>query len=203
MKNSAKFENNLATNFDAEIQSKAFYPSTKESATFLATKNIVLIAIIAASLIVLKLALFIVPNIEVVTVLILAYSTVFGKKTALSALIFCAVEISIYGFGMWTMLYFLYWCPLSLIASVLLKKASPFLAVILAIISTIWFGVLDAIIYTIFSVAGGVEFPQMLIVFGAYYARGIWFCVTHIVSNAIVVAALYKPLVAVLCRIKK
>lgn len=201
MKNSKKYNTDIVLNNDAEVHSNALHQSSKESAIS-ATNNIVLMAVIAATLTVSKLALFFIPNIEVVTLLIFAYSTVFGKKTALSVLIFCTADILIYGFGIWIVLYFLYWCPLSLIASVLLKKENPIAAVLLAVISTMIFGVLDAIIYTVFSVAGGVKLNQMLIVFAAYYARGIWFSATHIISNGIVAAVLYKPLVSVLNRIK-
>lgn len=166
-------------------------------------KNIVLVGILSATLTVAKLALFFVANVEIVTLLIMVYATVFGRKTALfSALVFSTVEVLLFGFNTWVVLYFIYWPLLALVAGTILKKPRVWCAVLLAIVLTIVFDVLDSLITTIFAALGGVPTYQLVRIFVSYYIRGIWFYVVHLVSNAVVVGALYLKLVQTLQKVR-
>ncbi|MDE6059872.1 MAG: hypothetical protein K2G31_00135, partial [Clostridia bacterium] len=78
------------------------------------------VAAMAAMLTAFKFALSFVPNIEVVTLLILVYGSAMGIAYALPAtLIFCSIEVAIYGAGSWVLLYFIYWPLLALLAGLL------------------------------------------------------------------------------------
>jgi energy-coupling factor transport system substrate-specific component len=167
----------------------------------LTTKNVVLTGFLAAALTAGKLALAFVPNVEIVTVLILVYATVFGFRAVFAVLIFCTVEILLYGFGTWVYLYYIYWSALCAIACVLLKRPRPVAAAIYAVIMTFLFGIIDTVINVVFAALAGVPRYQLLNLFIGYYARGIWFCAVHIVSNALVVSALYRPLVAAISKL--
>ena len=73
----------------------------------LAAEYVVKVAVMSALLTALKFALSFIPNVEVVTLLIMVYAAVFGAAYALPAvLVFCAVEVAIYGAGSWVVLYF-------------------------------------------------------------------------------------------------
>ncbi len=89
----------------------------------LATFYVVRVALMSAMLTALKFALSFVPNVEVVTLLVVVYGCVFGVKYALPAtLIFCGVEIATYGVQSWVILYFVYWPMLAIVSSGLLHK---------------------------------------------------------------------------------
>lgn len=166
-------------------------------------KYVCYVAIMAATLTVGKLALSFIPNVEVVTLLIICYSSTFGRKYAIPAtLIFCTVEIAIYGFGTWVLLYYIHWNMLSVISSFALKKRKLWIATLIAVLCTAFFGVLSTGIDVIFAGAYGVPKSELGKLYSAYYVRGIWFYVVHVVSNLLIVTALYLPLTKVLSKIQ-
>lgn len=163
----------------------------------LTTTYVVRVAFMSALLTALKFALSFVPNVEVVTLLILVYGACFGLAYALPAtLIFCAVEVAIYGASSWVLLYFLFWPLLALLASLFLKGGRTWLALIFAVVGSEFFGVLSACCDTLFCVAN-LSPAALGDYWVAYYLRGVVFDIVHIVSNFIVVLVLYKPLVSV------
>ena len=162
-----------------------------------ATVYIVRIAFMAAMLTAFKLALSFIPNVEVVTLMICVYGSAMGVAYALPAtLVFCTVEMAIYGVGSWVLLYYVYWTLLAIVASLLLKGRRAPLAVVIAIVGSVLFGVLSACCDTLFCVANlaPAHLGQYLV---AYYIRGLYFDLVHTVSNAVIMAVLYAPLVAV------
>ncbi len=160
----------------------------------LATLFVVRVAFMSALLTALKFALSFVPNVEVVTLLILVYGSCFGLIYALPAtLIFCAVEIAVYGVGSWTILYFVYWPLLSLFSSLFLKGKRVWLALIFAIVGSVLFGVLSAVCDTLLALPNLTE-QDVSKYFVAYYLRGLTFDGIHIGTNVAVVLLLYKPL---------
>lgn len=165
----------------------------------LTTVYVVRVAFMSALLTALKFALSFVPNVEVVTLLILVYGACFGILYALPAtLIFCAVEVAIYGVGSWVLLYFVYWPLIAVIAGVSLKGGRTWLAIVIAVVGSEFFGVLSACCDTLFCVAN-LSSDALGDYWVAYYLRGVVFDIVHMVSNFVVVTVLYKPLVVV-CR---
>jgi energy-coupling factor transport system substrate-specific component len=175
--------------------------SVKKCAALSAVKNIVLTGFLAAVLTVAKFALSFIPNVEIVTVLILVYATVFGFRAVYAVLIFCTVEVLLYGLGSWVALYYFYWTALCVISCALLSRPRPVAAVIYAVVMTFLFGILDALINAVFAALGGVPSYQLFNIAIGYYARGVEFYVVHLVSNAVVVAALYRPLVSAISKL--
>lgn len=164
------------------------------------TRRIVRIAVLSAALTVFKLALSFIPNVELVTVLLVAYGSALGMAYALPAsLVFCAVEVAIYGVGSWVLLYFIYWPLLAAVASVALKGRRVALAVIISVAGSALFGVLSACADTVF-VAASLAPSRLGAYFVAYYIRGLYFDVAHMASSLVTVAILYVPLVGVLKR---
>lgn len=158
------------------------------------TLYIVLIALFAAMLTGGKYVLSTIPNIEIVTLVIVLISGVFGLCFALPViLIFVTVEILIYGFGYWVIAYYVYWPLLSIIFSIFLKKEkNPFFIALLGAFTTFLFGLITTFTDVIFT--GGLHNGMFFRLFGVLYARGILFYITHIISNFIILLLLYKPL---------
>lgn len=175
-------------------------------------KRIAVVGIMAATLECGKLALAVLPNIEVVSLLLALYGYVFGSLGVLAALIFCAIEPLIWGFGPWVISYFLYWPFLSLAFCVLSKARGqgedlkrekrfslPLLPLLLIFVFTLWFGVLTSFV-DVGLFTGKLD--RFFWRFGIYYLRGIPFYITHVVSNTLIFAFAFSPLCRIFRRIK-
>lgn len=155
---------------------------------------VVKVAVMAAMLTALKFALSAIPNVEVVTLLILVYATAFGAAYTLPAvLVFCGVEVALYGVASWVVLYFVYWPLLAALACLSLRKRNLVVAVVLAVFMSVFFGVLSACADTLVS-AAGLARTQLGNYWVAYYVRGLYFDIVHTVSNFAVVGVLYLPM---------
>ena len=163
----------------------------------LAAAYVASVAVMSAMLTALKFALSFVPNVEVVTLLVMVYAAVFGAAYALPAvLVFCAAEVALYGVGSWVILYFVYWPMLAAVSCLLFaKRRNIFLAVAVAALMSALFGVLSACCDTLY-VAVGLYEGDLAHYWLAYYVRGLYFDIVHVVSNFIVVAVLFRPLCA-------
>ena len=163
----------------------------------LAAEYVVKVAVMSALLTALKFALSFIPNVEVVTLPLIVYAAVFGAAYTLPAVVvFCAVEIAIYGVGSWVILYFIYWPMLAAVSCLLFaKRRNIFLAVAVAVVMSALFGVLSACCDTLY-VAVGLYEGDLAHYWLAYYVRGLYFDLVHVVSNFIVIAVLFKPLCA-------
>ena len=85
------------------------------------------------------------PNIEVVTLLLALYGYVFGFRGVVASIVFVCIEPLIYGFGLWTITYFLYW-PFVATLFMILKRIgvkNRFVLTAAALVMTLWFGVLS------------------------------------------------------------
>lgn len=154
----------------------------------------------AAMLTAFKLALSFIPNVEIITLMICVYGSAMGIAYALpAALVFCTAEIAIYGAGSWALLYYIYWTLLAVVSSLLLKGRRAPLAVVIATVGSVLFGVLSACSDTLFC-AANIAPAYLGKYLAAYYVRGLYFDIVHTISNAVIITALYAPLVAVIKR---
>ena len=167
--------------------------------TVLTAQYVTQVAVMAGLITALKFALSFLPNIEVITVLIAVFSTVWGMKYSVPAvLVFCTVEMAIYGIGSWVPLYYIYWPMLAVVFHFALrKKKTPVamgIAVPIGLAFSVLFGVLSASTETLF-VIGAVS-PDMLgTFFVSYYLKGLWFDIVHTISVVVSMLVLYIPLV--------
>lgn len=161
-------------------------------------KKIVLIALLSAIITAGKFALMAVPNVEIVTIIIMVSSFVFGLGVALPAtIIFVTLETFIWGFSPWVIAYYIYWPLLALITFLVKKLIVKNLVIfpaLIAAVMTLLFGVLTTFIDTLFY-SGGSSFFSM---FAAMYLKGVSFFLIHVVSNSIILALLFLPLSKVL-----
>ena len=71
--------------------------------------DVATIGIMSATLSAGKMALAFLPNIEVVSLLIIFYSIYFGRKAIAAVFVFIAAECLIWGMGLWTVMYVYVW----------------------------------------------------------------------------------------------
>lgn len=150
-------------------------------------KDITLIAILSASLTAGKFVLSIVPNVEIVTFLLMTYTILFGFRRAfITSIVFVTTEILIYGFGTWILGYYVIW-PMLIVLTTLLSKTikSEYGYAILAALYGFSFGAFFALFESIFY---GLSYAI------PYWVSGIPFDIVHGVSNFIIVLVLFKPL---------
>lgn len=159
-------------------------------------KDIVLIGILSATITAGKLALSFVPNIEIVTLLFIVYTIVFGhKKTLFVALIFSTTEIFIYGFNTWLLVYYFIWPLLILLTEVMKRRLK----------SEYGYAALGALFgYTFGFFAAVVESFFYGIAYGwTYWIRGLLFDLIHGTSNFIIILILLNPLKNLLFKLKR
>ena len=149
--------------------------------------EIVLIALMSATLTAGKMVLSFLPNIEIVTLILIVYTVSLGmKKTLIASFIFSITEIFIYGLSTWFLGYFIIW-PLLIITTKLLQNTvnSEYGYAVIAGTFGLLFGLFFALIESIFyGYAYGIS----------YWLRGLPFDIVHGISNFIIVLILFKPL---------
>lgn len=148
------------------------------------TKLMVTMAMCTAILFAVQVGLAFLPNIELVTLLIIIYTQIYKKKVFFIIYAFVLLEGIFYGFGIWWINYLYIW-PLLAVAVLLIKKESFILWSILSGFYGLSYGFLCSIPYYI---AGGVHAGF------AYWITGIPFDLLHCIGNFAVCLVLYKPL---------
>lgn len=131
------------------------------------------------------------PNIEIVTLLIILTTRRFGYKALASVYIFVGCEILFYGLGIWNINYLYIWAILSFVVLIIKKIDDAFTYSLIAAIFGLMFGVL-------------CSFPDFFIGGTAYaitkIISGFKFDLLHCVGNFVLVLFLYKPLTKVMNR---
>lgn len=151
------------------------------------SRDITLIALLSATLTVGKLALSSIPNIEVVTFLVIVYTLEFGiRRSLMTTAVFVTTEILIYGFGTWLLGYYLMWPSLVLMTWFLRNRFKneyhwAFLSGFYGLSFGLFFALTESVFY---GFAYGL----------AYWIRGIPFDLVHGASNFIVMVILYQPI---------
>ncbi|MCH5151646.1 MAG: hypothetical protein J1F65_03185 [Clostridiales bacterium] len=176
--------------------------STKYNAALIAVS-----ALFAALLVGGKEALAVLPNIEVVTLLIALCAYVWGPVVVFPAVnVFIAVDMAIWGVNTWIISYFIHWNSVA-VAFWLLGKArfrhravEVVCVTSLAVVFSTLFGVLTSAVDTLVGFTGEgffVDFDNVLYRFAVMYVNGVSFYVTQIVCNLVLFAVAFLPLVIV------
>lgn len=161
-------------------------------------RDITDIAIMSATLTAAKLALSMLANIELVTLLLCVYALAFGiKKSFISSIVFVLVEMLIYGANMWVIMYFIHWPIICIAVSLIRNRKYRFIyAPIIGVILTGCFGAMTTLVETI--AFGGIGTGKFWFYFSARYISGVPFFITHIISNAIVLSLGIYPITNVI-----
>ena len=156
-------------------------------------RPVVLGALLGALLLAAQIVLAPLPNIELVTLLVLEYTLVLGaRRAAWPVAVFIGLEGLLYGFGLWWLNWLYIW-PLWMLAARLWRRCdSAALWAVAAGAFGLGFGALCAIPY--FFIGG----PAAAF---SYWVAGIPFDIPHGLGNALSVLLLYRPLRRVLTQV--
>ena len=155
-------------------------------------RDIATMGMMVAILEVVKFALMFLPNVELVSLMIILFTLLIGKKAFLVVTAFSLVESIIWGFGLWSIGYFYVW-PILVMLTLFLKKYMN--NVVCAIVSGffgLFFGALFALtpIFT-----SGFEAAV------AYWLSGLPFDLIHCISNFFLALVAFRPLKYICLRI--
>lgn len=169
------------------------------------TLYIAITAMFSALLVGGKQALAVIPNVEVVTILIALCSYVWGLGVALPAIfVFIAINVAIFSINTWVISYIIHWNLLAVAFWLLSKvKTNKVMTVVLctttAVIATALFGVISSAVDTCIGfVQGGgffFDFDNFAQRFVAMYLAGVSFYITQILCNFALFAIAFLPLV--------
>lgn len=153
--------------------------------SLLKIREMTVLALFAALMIALQVALASLPNIELVTLLVILAVVHFGFKALFAVGVFVLVEGLIYGVSIWWINYLYVWPLLTLLILPLRKQTSPILFSIVAGLYGLFFGTLCSIPYFITGgFAAGIS----------YIIAGIPFDLAHCLGNVVSVLILFSPL---------
>ena len=158
----------------------------------LRAREIVILGLMTALLLVAQVGLSFLPNIELVSLLIIVYTLVFRKKVFLIIYTFVLLEGLIYGFGTWWFTYLYVWTVLALLAWAFREMESTLGWAILNAAFGLMFGALTALTNLFISGIGGMI---------SYWVAGIPFDLMHCAGNFATALVLFKPLTALFKRL--
>lgn len=181
---------------------QSFIQLENKSKVLIALKDVVVAGLMVATIEVAKAALSFLPNVELTSFFLIMYTLVFGKLVLIAIPAFILIEGTIYGFGIWWLMYLYAWPILVFIALKLRKKESVWICTMLSGIFGLFFGALCAIPYFIIGFLGG-SFMNGITMAVSWWISGIPWDIVHCAGNTILMFVLYYPVKEVLNRCKK
>ena len=151
----------------------------------LTLRETVLFGVLGALMFALQVAMAALPNIEPVSLLVLLFGAVFGRKALYPVYVFVAMEILFYGFSTWNIYYLYIWAIPAAAAIFLRKMEEPLGWALVSAVYGLAFGALCAVTDLFI---GGWEFAV------AKWISGIPFDLLHCGGNFIIALLLWKPL---------
>ena len=167
--------------------------SKKPEGLKVSIKDIVLIAMMSAILFTVQIVIAGLPNIELVTLLIIIYTLVFKWRTIAIIYVFAVLQGLVYGFGPWWIMYLYIWTILYFIVMVMRKNTSITVWAVIAGIYGFIFGALCSLVYFFM---GGLNTVI------AFWIAGIKFDIIHGLANFVICFTLFKPLHTILNKLK-
>ena len=155
-------------------------------------REVALFGILAALTFGLKVAMSFLPNIEPVSLMVMLYAVVFGRKGLYPIYLYVVMEILFYGIQLWNINYLYVWAILFVAARLMKGSESPLAWAMLAGVFGLLFGALCAPVY-LFS--GGIGFAV------AWWIEGIPFDLLHCAGNFAMALVLFLPLKKLLTRL--
>ena len=159
----------------------------------LAIRDIAFLGIMVALLEGVKQALSFLPNIELVSFLIVMFTLLLGWKALIGVEAFVLVECLIWGFGLWSIMYFYVWPILVLVTMAFRRCKSMWVFVAISGGFGFIFGALCAIPYLFI---GG---PYQAL---TWWIAGLTYDAIHGVGNTVLMIVLYHPVRKVVNKIR-
>lgn len=148
------------------------------------TYELILMGMLTGILFMGQVFLAFLPNVEIVTFLILLYTLIFGRKVFIMIYTFVLLEGIFYGFGLWWINYLYVWSVLAVVVLLFKKQRSPLFWSLVTGFFGLCFGALCALPY--FFIGG----PAAAF---SYWITGIPYDIPHCIGNVILCLFLFKP----------
>ena len=146
-------------------------------------REVALFGILGALTFGLKFAMSWIPNIEPVSLLVMLYAVVFGRKCLYPIYLYVALEILFYGFQLWNINYLYVWAILALLSWLMRRSDSALAWAMLSGVFGLCFGLLCAPVYW---ATGGWAFAL------SWWISGIPYDLLHCIGNFFVTLVLFK-----------
>lgn len=160
----------------------------------MSVQKITRIALLSAILYVSKVALEFLPNVELVSFLVILYTLVFGKETFIIVTVFNFLELIQWGVGSWWISYLYLW-PMLCLITLLLQKIIKEEFLLWSIVSGVFgliFGSLFALVYILIDPAYAFT----------YWISGLPWDVWHAAWNFVLMLVLGNPVYHILNKMK-
>ena len=145
----------------------------------------VLFGILGALTFALKFAMAALPNIEPVSLLMMVFGAVFGRKALYPCYVYVAMEILTFGIGTWNINYLYIWALIVVAAWLMRKTEQPLAWALLSGVFGLLFGAFCA---PVDAVIGGWSYAL------SKWISGIPFDALHCSGNFVLALIMYKPL---------
>lgn len=132
-----------------------------------------------------KYAMSFLPNIEPVSLCVMLYAVVFGRKWVYPVYLYVFLEILFYGLGIWNINYLYTWALLAIAARLLRNMEGSLSWAILSGVFGLAFGALCGIVDVFI---GGFGYAV------TKWISGIPFDIAHCLGNFVMALVLFKPL---------
>ena len=160
----------------------------------MSVREVALMGMMVGLLEAVKRALDFLPNVEMITLLMILYAVYFGRRTYLAALAFTVLETFIWGIHVWVIMYLYIW-PLLITVVLKMRGKGPWWRYcIVSAVFGLCFGALCSVPYLFI---GG---PRMMF---TWWVAGIPYDIVHCISNFLLCFVLFRPLSKAAARITK
>lgn len=163
----------------------------------LTVKDIALIGVMVAVIEVCKAALSFLPNVELTSFWLILFTLSFGWKIVFVVPVFILIEGSLYGFGLWWVMYLYAWPLLVFLAYIFRKQKSLWFWSIFSGFFGLCFGLLCAIPYAVIGTVDGGIVSGLYAGF-TWWVAGIPWDIVHCTGNFVLMSVLYKPVRAIM-----
>ena len=153
--------------------------------SLLTIRQITLFGVLGALTFGAKYAMSMLPNIEPVSLMVMVYAVVFGRKCLYPIYLYVLMEILFYGLGLWNINYLYIWAILAIAAYMMRKMEHPLCWALLSGVFGLCFGLLCAPVDFLLGDIGYVF---------SKWISGIPFDVMHCAGNFVIALLLFKPL---------
>ncbi len=157
-------------------------------------RDMVLLSVLAALTFALKVAMAALPNIEPASLMVMLFMVIFGWRGLYGVYVYVALELMVYGLGIWNVYYLYVWLILAVPAWLLRKMEQPLAWAMLSGVFGLAFGALCGIADVFI---GGFSYAA------AKWISGIPFDIAHCAGNFVIALLLFKPLRQLMQRLYK
>lgn len=161
------------------------HPMNKADAKKYTTRDLAELGMMIAALEAGKLALSSLPNVEIVTFLIIMFTVIYGLKSVIAVVVFVGVECLLWPVNLWSIMYLYIWPLLAAVAYLCRRQSSVWFWSAFSALYGFCFGGLCAIVYIFTS---GIHTAV------AWWLAGIPFDLIHGFSNCVIMMVLYRPI---------